>query len=157
MHILTALPGLNGFKGLKVEDAKVDITAFEGENFSGFAVIPNPSILSLELGNTTFYNMLDGKTIGELNIDNMQLVPGDNRVALRAKIDQAPVLTALSKRPACETGILDMELIGKEVINKGQNLTYFSEALAQAPQVVPLNVAEALPESVRSSIARCAN
>lgn len=150
------LKGLNGFKGLEVTESEVDLAAKSGQdNFKGAAIIPNPSVLSLELGNVTFVNFLDGVELGKLHIDNFNLVPGPNAVNIRAEISQAPVLGALGKKPACETGIVEFEMLGDSVVNNGENLTYFADALKVQSQFVPLNIAEALPPGLGDAVLKC--
>lgn len=159
--ILTNPPGLNSFKGLEVTDATVNLKPdSNGNNFVGFATIPNPSVLSLEIGNATFANFFDGKDIGELFIDNMSLVPGNNNVSVRATIEQTPVLGALGKRPVCEegprNGILAFELAGKRVVNlQNETLPYYEAALASAKQQTEINVGKAAEAGIGFNPAVC--
>ncbi len=70
----------------------------------------------------------------------MTLRPGLNNFSMRAEISQLPVLSAISEKPYCETGVLPFELRGKTVVNHGQPLPYFATALAAANQSVPINL-----------------
>lgn len=150
------LKGINGFKGLEVTKAHVALQADEnGDNFHGFADIPNVSILTLEVGNATFGNYLDGKRIGGLFIDDMFIVPGINNVSVRANITQAPVLLAVASEPYCHTGIIPFGLKGESVINHGQPLPYFAESLALHEQMTEIDIGTALEETLGAKVAVC--
>lgn len=126
-----------------------------GDNFHGYADIPNVSILTFEVGNASFANYFEEKKIGTLYIDDMFLVPGINNVSVRANISQVPVLKALGKEPYCKDGILPFDLKGESVVNHGQNLPYFAEPLALHAQSTEINVGDALEETLGSKVAKC--
>lgn len=150
------LQGINGFKGLKVTSANITLEPdAQGDNFHGFADIPNVSILTLDIGNATFANYFNKTNIGTLYIDDMFIVPGINNVSLRANISQAPVLTALSTPPYCSTGILPFDLMGESVVNNGQQIPYFAGALALHAQSTSINVGAALEQTLGSQVAKC--
>lgn len=150
------LPGLNGFKGLHVTSAEIATKGdSRGDNFHGFVDIPNASILTLEIGNATFANNLNGTRIGTLFIDNMFLQPGINNLSIRANITQAPVLLAVTSLPYCQTGILPFELFGESVVNHGQSLPYFAHALSLHAQISEVDVGTALQKTLGTKIATC--
>jgi len=70
----------------------------------------------------------------------MILRPGLNDFPMRAKIDQMPVAAAVSEKPYCETGKLPFILRGKSVVNHGQALAYYADALASSNQTVEIDV-----------------
>ncbi|KFX92225.1 hypothetical protein V490_05505 [Pseudogymnoascus sp. VKM F-3557] len=140
------LKGINGFKGITVEGAKIDPLATDN-NFHGTANIPNQSILTFEVGNATFSNFFEQKKIGTLFIDNMFVRPGVNKIAVRASIEQGPVLTGIQKQPYCKDGVLPFDLQGTNVVNHGQVLPYFKEALSLHPQSVSIGVGAALKDA----------
>jgi hypothetical protein len=159
--------GLNGFKGLQV--TQPNITLETKNNFHAFVIIPNPSVLTIELvsftgfpssiakaqrpsfptslsltcssqGNATFHNYLEGKDIGTVYMDNLTLRPGDNNVTVHADIQQGPVLQGIVKKPYCESGIMEFQMQGKDVTNHGEELSYFRDALASANQTVSIDI-----------------
>ena len=81
-----------------------------------------------------------GEEIGTAFIDNMVLRPGLNDFAMRAKLDQMPVAAAVSEKPYCENGILPFILQGKTVVNHGEPLAYYADALASSNQTVDIDV-----------------
>jgi hypothetical protein len=126
-----------------------------GDNFHGYADIPNASILTFDVGNATFANYFNNTKIGTLFIDNMFIYPGINNVSVRANISQAPVLAALTTKPYCSTGILPFDLMGESVINNGQPLPYFAESLALHAQSTEINVGAALEVTIGANVAVC--
>lgn len=150
------LKGLNGFKGLEVTSAEIDVKAdSRGDNFHGYVDIPNPSVLSLEIGNATFGNFFNNTKIGTLFIDNMFLYPGINNLSIRANISQLPVLNAVRTKPYCDTGVLPFELLGESVVNKGQPLPYFAIPLGLEKQVTEIDVGTPLTKTLGPGIASC--
>lgn len=147
-HKILPTKGLNLFKGMKVNNAKVDIGKTNGTNFNATAILPNPSHFTLDIGNATFDNDFLGVNLGQLQIDNLFLQPGDNEVAVKGLLDQIQIISlAGAHKPYCETGVVPFSLIGTNVTNHGQQIPYFEYALAHANQTVQLNVSDTLVNS----------
>lgn len=87
-----------------------------------------------------------------MNIDNLILHPGINNVSMRANISQAPVLGAMATRPSCENGIIPFTLRGKDVVNGGERLSYFADALASDSVVTEINIGASLKKSLNITI-----
>lgn len=139
------LTGLNHFAGLEVTHAEVSTEPDENDNnFHGFVTIPNPSVLTIEIGNATFDTFLNGSNVGTTYMDNLILSPGNNNASLRASISQGPVLLALMEEPYCQDGIIDFELSGNGVTNEGDKLSYFADALSADNLTVPINIGESV-------------
>ncbi|KAI0409423.1 hypothetical protein F4802DRAFT_141601 [Xylaria palmicola] len=152
-----ALRGLNNFDGLSISNASISATS-SINNFNATVRIPNASVLTLEIGNTTFTTYFDGEDVGQNRIDNLVLYPGDNIFSTTADIQQLPIVNALTQEPFCELGgRLPFQLEGNNVVNNGQVLAYFRDALAARNQSVTIDLSEAsrrvgIPaECIRSS------
>ncbi|KAI1767589.1 hypothetical protein GGR53DRAFT_481670 [Hypoxylon sp. FL1150] len=141
-----ALTGMNGFKGISVTDPHVN--ANQNDNFNATTHIPNPSALTLEIGNTTFHTYFNGTDIGTSYIQNMVLRPGPNDFFIWADIDQAVVLQALTQHPWCDNGTLPVQLAGRSVTNHGQPLPYFADALAATNQSVEIAIGQAVEDDI---------
>ncbi|KAI1329142.1 hypothetical protein F5Y16DRAFT_366818 [Xylariaceae sp. FL0255] len=138
------LTGLDGFAGLSVTNPKISLA--ETNNFNGTTNIPNPSILTLDIGNVTFTNFLNGSAIGTTQINDLVFKPGNNSFFTTATISQLPVLEALTAEPLCKLdGKLPFVLTGKNVTNNGQVIPYFRDALASANQSVTIDLSKAAP------------
>lgn len=149
-----SLPGLRNFDGTAVPESVVSLEPdANGNNFKGVVTIPNYSIVTFEIGNATFHNYLLGAEIGTVFIDNMLLRPGLNNFTMRATIDQGPVLKALGQKPYCENGgQLPFQLSGKDVVNNGQRLSYYADALASGNQTVTIDIGGDLKKHLNLTI-----
>lgn len=65
---------------------------------------------------------------------------------MRANITREPVLHAAGTRPGCEDGIVDFVLGGREVVNEGEKLPYFTKALSASNMTVPIDIGTALED-----------
>ncbi|KAI0890505.1 uncharacterized protein GGS22DRAFT_151062 [Annulohypoxylon maeteangense] len=145
------LKGLNGFKGLTVTNPHVSLA--QSDNFNATAHIPNPSSLTLDVGNTTFQTYLNGSDIGTSYILNLVLHPGANEFFIWADINNTAVLSALTKRPTCErNGTLTFELSGKNVTSLGQPIPYFANALAASNVSVDIPIGQAIKSDIGISV-----
>jgi hypothetical protein len=133
--------GLNSLKGLNVTSSRITATPdAQGDNFFGFSDVPNPSILTVELGNATFATMFNNTNIGNLYIDNMYLYPGNNNLSIRANVSQIPVVTAVTTQPYCQNGTIPLDIIGTSVVSNGVALPYYEAGFKQNVESLTLNV-----------------
>ncbi|KAI1213987.1 uncharacterized protein F4807DRAFT_207939 [Annulohypoxylon truncatum] len=146
-----SLKGLDDFKDLSVTNPHVSLA--QADNFNATAHIPNPSSLTLDVGNTTFHTYLNGSEIGTSYILNMVLHPGTNDFFIWADINNTAVLNALTKRPTCErNGTLTFELSGKNVTNLGQPIPYFANSLAASNMSVDIPIGQAIKSDIGISV-----
>ncbi|KAL1855678.1 hypothetical protein Daus18300_011059 [Diaporthe australafricana] len=135
------IKGLNNFNGTTVPDSRVQLTPDEnGDNFFGTVSIPNVSLLTFDIGNSTFINYLQDQDIGRVFIDNMVVRPGINNFTMHANISQTPILQVIQQQPFCQDGVLPFLLQGENVINNGQYLSYYAESLGSTNQSVAIDV-----------------
>ncbi|KAB5581056.1 hypothetical protein GE09DRAFT_948954 [Coniochaeta sp. 2T2.1] len=139
---IVTMQGLKNFEGTSVPYSTVSLERDEnGDNFHGIVTVPNRSVVTFEIGNASFTTYLLQKEVGMTYMDNMVLRPGDNNFTLHANISQNAVLDALQLKPFCENGgLLPFELTGKDVVNHGHNLTYYSHALGAGNQTVEIPI-----------------
>jgi hypothetical protein len=144
------MPGLRMLEGTVVKPDWIGLDPDEnGNNFRATVTIPNRSLVSFELGNTTFHNYLLGKEVGTVFIDGLTLRPGMNVYPMRATIQNDAVIDALGQKPYCEQkGVLPFQIRGKTVVNHGQPLPYFADALASANQTIEIPIGEAVNKSL---------
>ncbi len=76
---------------------------------------------------------------------------------MRASVDTGSVVTALGQKPYCENGgVLPFQIRGKSVVNHGQSLSYFADALASTNQTVSIPVGAAVNASL-GLVVPCSN
>jgi len=143
-------PGLRLLEGTVVNPTWIGLEEDDnGNNMRATTTIPNHSVVSFELGNTTFHNYLLGKEVGTVYIDNLTLRPGVNEYPMRATVDSPAVIDALGKKPYCEQkGVLPFQIRGKTVVNHGQSLSYFADALGAYNQTIDIPIGAAINKSL---------
>jgi len=97
-------------------------------NGVGQIMIPNPTVDTFQFGNVTLDMSVAGHGIGNLTLPNLTLRPGNETYPLYSTSNQTTVL-GLLQEPAYCSGVLPLELQGKQSIYHGQEVPYFSAAL----------------------------
>lgn len=143
------MKGLNKLAGLNITDLKVlsgkDQILPDGSNLLGNVHVPNPSVMTLDLGNVTLDLSVDGLAIGNALIPNLTLKPGNNVVPLQSKVNQLSILSFVTGPTAKYTnGVLPLSVVGNSSIRNGEHLTYYEDALKSNTIKLDLNVVDAL-------------
>jgi len=145
--------GLDLYKGTKVLNGSIGLeNDIHGNNFNGTADIPNTSVFTLDIGNATFINFVGDEVLGSLTIPNLLLKPGSNVVNITAKMDQFAILDLVQSSKYCHTGILPFKLLGANVTNHGQNISYFAAALASANQTVDIDIGSIIKKDLNTTV-----
>ncbi|KAE8150308.1 hypothetical protein BDV25DRAFT_113166 [Aspergillus avenaceus] len=137
-----SMKGLNKLKGFKLLNMHLD-SSENGTNSAGEVLIPNPSVMTIALGNVTLGLSANGTSVGESYIKNLVLKPGDNRLPMRANVNQLSIVNMMKKYGT----IVPLNVTGSPTnssIYDGQSLPYFSQALAANALTVQLNITEVL-------------
>lgn len=150
----TSMNGLNKLAGFAVLNFQIKIIADpDGTNMAGNVSIPNPTVMTLSMGNVTFFTSLSATAasppvpIGNVSIDNLVLRPGPNTLPMRAQVDQGLVIGALLN--TYRNGMVPMDIVGNTAIYDGQHLTYFESALQGLTQHVTLDVGSAIKSTIQ--------
>lgn len=136
----TTYKTLNGLKGFNVTGVSINATASPGDpNFKGSAFVPNPSVLTIALGNVTL-NVATASAgyLGTAIIQDMTIRPGGNHFPMTATLNQTRVLTSLVN------GVVTLLITGNSSVYEGQHLTYYEKALASNQLSLSLNVLDIL-------------
>lgn len=144
------MKGLNKLEGFKLSGMHLTTKASDGTNTEGQVLIPNPSVMTISLGNVTLDLAVNGTAIGESYIKDLTLKPGENTFSMRAKVDQLKMIDLMSKYPGT---IVPVDITGSETnssVYDGKPLSYFSRALASNKLRVDLNITEVIGSSVSS-------
>ncbi|KAH6665452.1 hypothetical protein B0J14DRAFT_232334 [Halenospora varia] len=137
---------LNGLKGFNVTNVRINVTNTDGSpNMKGYAYIPNPSIMTIEMGNVTLTLSTDkAGIIGTSTIPNMTLKPGNNTLPMTGTLNQTLVLGSTDTT----TGIMVMKITGRDCIYNGEHLTYYEKALSQNVLSLSMNVQQIIKDSL---------
>lgn len=149
----TTMNGLNKFPGFNITSFSVKLPAdpVDGANMIGEVYIPNPSVLTLHMGNVTFANYLPATPfspavpIGNTTIADLVLRPGNNTVPMRSTVNQTLIIQAIAV--VYKDGIVPVDIVGNTSVYNGQHLPYFEAALQSLTQHVRLDVNTALKQA----------
>ncbi len=145
MPKLNCITGLNGLAGFNVTSFSIKlIPEPDGANMVGEVFIPNPSVLTISMGNVTFNNYVDDTFIGTSSLTDLVLKPGDNTVPMRSTVNQTFVIETVVGKYT--DGMLPVDIVGNSSVFEGEHLPYFEKALQANRQHIVLNVGAALAE-----------
>ncbi|KAL8938860.1 MAG: hypothetical protein Q9216_003663 [Gyalolechia sp. 2 TL-2023] len=132
-----------GIPGFNVTDFSIKLLPEpDGANMIGTVYIPNPTVLTLTMGNVTFNNYVDDEFIGTSLLSDLVLRPGNNTVSMRSTVNQTLVIEKVTG--TYKDGMLPIEVRSNSSIYDGQHLEYFEKALQGSQQHIVLNVGAAL-------------
>jgi hypothetical protein len=142
----TTYKGLNGLKGFNCTGLRLNLTAPAGTpNLRGFAFIPNPSVITVAMGNVTLSLSAKAGFIGNATIENFTLVPGNNSLAMTALVNQTRVISSLDTK-----GFVNMTITGISSVYNDKHLTYYETALKSNVLYLQMNVAQILADSAHA-------
>jgi hypothetical protein len=137
------LIGLNSLKGFRVENMTISLKALPGQpNMEGTLIIPNPSPMTLTLGDVVQELFVDNQRIGNTTINNLTLKPGDNSIPMSSVADQAVVIKLISSK--YKNGTLPIEARTVSIMYNNKTLPYFQAAMQATPLYTNLDVGPAL-------------
>ncbi|CAG7915748.1 unnamed protein product [Penicillium olsonii] len=142
-----AMNGLNQLVGFAVSEFHIMIPSVNGYNMNGTVLIPNPSVMTITMGNLSLNLAVDGKAMGTTYLNDLVLKPGNNTVPMLAKVDQSAVIGLLtSSSNPYKDGIVPFDITGNSSTYNGKELPYFTKALSANKLTVKLDVGAALKE-----------
>ncbi|KAK5061546.1 hypothetical protein LTR84_008090 [Exophiala bonariae] len=134
---------LNSLKGFNLTSFNILTSEQEdGANANGTITIPNPTVLSVEMGTVTLDMSVAGTPVGVATIEDLVLKPGDNSFDMRAVTNQTTVVTMIFTD--YKSGILPIDVVGKTAVFNNQSLGYYEKALQSNKLSFELDVIAAL-------------
>lgn len=115
-------------------------TLENGINAFGTVKIPNPTIMTLQLGTVKLDMFCNNTAVGNATLSNVMLTPGDNFIDLDATVYQLVVVGLVLGGAADKQGNLQIVTNGNATIYDGEVVPYYTNALAATNLTFPLNV-----------------
>lgn len=148
----TTYKGLNGLKGFNVTGITMNLSAPAGQpNLQGFAFIPNPSVLTVAMGNVTLSLSTEtaGVTtvVGVSTVPDMTIRPGNNSLPMTAVMNTTAIVASLDP-----SGLVNVTITGNSSVYNGEHLTYYEKALSSNVLVLEMNVLQILKDSATAAI-----
>ncbi|GIJ88016.1 hypothetical protein Asppvi_006932 [Aspergillus pseudoviridinutans] len=126
---------LNGFAGFSIEGSQLLLPAEpDGTNLIANATLPNPSVMTLEIGTTVLDLKSGDLVIGNATIDNLVLRPGNHSNPVRGKLDLGYVLKNLgpvlqSQKDSLRNGYLTLDTVAKSIVYDGVEVPYYTNVM----------------------------
>ncbi|RAL12119.1 uncharacterized protein BO97DRAFT_71238 [Aspergillus homomorphus CBS 101889] len=137
----TTIKGLNKLEGFELVDLSISTSVKSGNNGKGTVYIPNPSPFTITMGNVTLDLSVNGTAIGKSYLTDLTIHPGNNTLPMTANVSTLTVAGMLGSYP---TLMIPVDIVGNASVYNGEELPYFTEALAANKLSVQLNVTKAL-------------
>ena len=148
---LTLCLGLNGLEGLNITETEVTLEAEEdGANMLGKVSIPNPSVITIHMGDVTLNLSVDGEPIGTSLLPDLVLRPGTHEYEMRSTVRTLTVADIIQRK--YNDGVLPLEIVGNSSVVNGENIPYFEAAIQSNVIRLELNAGPALVEAGLESI-----
>lgn len=116
-------------------------TEADGTNAIGTLSIPNPTVMTIALGNVTLALSVNGTSIGTATLPDLVLNPGANTQQMRAEVYQLVVAAMVMER---ENATLPVDIRGNTSTFGGQQIPYYNTMLAATQFRIDLDVADAM-------------
>ncbi|KAL2821722.1 hypothetical protein BDW59DRAFT_108651 [Aspergillus cavernicola] len=139
------MKGLNRLQGFGIE-VHLDPDRDDGNNANGTVFIPNPSVLQLSMGNVTMDVSSNGTALGQSFLNDLVLNPGNNTVPMVAFLNNTRLFPILGALPEGVTTI-PLTIVGSSSVYNGEEIPYFTAALAANTLNVDLDILEVLESS----------
>lgn len=133
--------GLNQFKGFSIDAAQLKLPAeADGTNLYANATLPNQSVLTLEIGNTTVDILSGDLKLGTGFIDSLFLKPGNNSFSIRGQLNLTTLLHNLTEviayqGPYIKNGYLQLTTRVTNIKYNGSTVPYYTEEMGKLPLV----------------------
>lgn len=142
---VVTMKGLNKLSGFNITGIHILTTnAPDGSNMNGTVSIPNPSVLTIDLGNVTLDLSVQGTPIGQSLLPDLVLRPGNNVVPMRSTVNQSLVIGMITS--SFKNGMLPLDIVGNSSVSNGQHLEYYEAAIQSNTLHVDLDAGSALAE-----------
>lgn len=133
---------MNGFSILSFH--VINETQADGTNALGTVSIPNPTIMTIDLGRVTLSMSVNGTDIGTATFESLVLKPGDNTIDMRAVVYEVVVVGIVMQQ---QNVMLSVDIKGNQSTFGGQVIPYYTAMLQSTALHVDLNVTQAIEGS----------
>ncbi|KAJ5217911.1 uncharacterized protein N7498_000010 [Penicillium cinerascens] len=148
----------NGFKGFSIKDSTILLPALaNGTNLVANVTLPNPSVMTLEVGNTVFDLKSGDLQIGNATINHLILRPGNNSSPIHGILDVRQLISNLDQILSFQAqnlleGYLNLTTVGKSVTYDGVEVPYYTQALKNVSLTAQVALGELLINTLHNAL-----
>ncbi|KAJ6784917.1 hypothetical protein PWT90_09237 [Aphanocladium album] len=133
--------GLQGLKDLTLEDVKLFMPPVTNKNIRANISLPNPSSLSVQVGNVTVDVAANGIKVGDAVAYNVSLVPGLTHVYIDGLLDLPTIVQNLGsilrqQGPQLLAGHITIQLKIKSFTMHGERIEFLDTLLSTRPLTI---------------------
>ncbi|PYH48608.1 uncharacterized protein BP01DRAFT_371536 [Aspergillus saccharolyticus JOP 1030-1] len=149
---------LNSFDGFSISDPQLLLRPRDdGTNLLANATLPNPSVMTLEIGTTTLNLYSNNLLLGNVTLDNLTLHPGNHSSSVRGTLDLRALLTNLTtilrdQRDAIQRGYLDLRTVGADVTYDGVSVPYYSAVMQNLTMTAQVPLGRLVENTLRGAL-----
>lgn len=141
---------LDSFNGFSISDSTLLLPPRpDGTNLIGNASLPNPSVLTIEIGDIVLDIKSGDLVIGNATLKDFTLKPGDNVHPLTGVLDLTTILSNLgtvlkSQADLFKTGNLTLDTVTRSVVWDGEQVPYYTKVMSELTLVAKVPLADTL-------------
>ncbi|KAJ5106062.1 hypothetical protein NUU61_003409 [Penicillium alfredii] len=148
-------PTLDSFSGFSISDTSLVATRPDGTNLVGNASLPNPSVLTLEIGTLVLDVKSGDLLIGNTTLENLELKPGPNVWPLTGILDLGTILKHLpevikSQKDSLSKGQLSLDTVTRTVTWNGTLVPYYTDVMKQLTLTANVQIVELLKNTIHN-------
>lgn len=150
---ITALDSLTGFS---ISNSTVLFPASaNGTNLIGIATLPNPSVLTIEIGNIILDIYSGNLLIGNATLEGVTLKPGNNTNSITGVLDLRKIINNLgdvieSQASTISTGNLALNTIIRSVIWNDVEVPYYTKVLQELTLTANVGIVSTLQNTLHN-------
>lgn len=145
---------MNQFNGFGINDATLVLPAeSDGTNLIGNASLPNPSVITLEIGTIILDAKAGDLVIGNVTLEDVTLRPGDNILPLRGVLDLTTVIKNLAavikaEASAIKAGNLTINAVTTSIVWNGTLVPYYTDILKELTLTASIGLGAVLKNTI---------
>lgn len=153
------MTALDSFKEFALSDSRLVLPPMDdGTNLVGNASLPNPSVLTLDIGTLVLDIKSGDLVLGNATVEDVTLYPGDNKFPVKAQLDLKTAFSHLKdllkeQGPSImSNGSLSLTTITRTVTWKGTRVPYYTKVMSQLPLVADVPLLGTLKNTIHGLI-----
>ncbi|OQD99385.1 hypothetical protein PENVUL_c064G10170 [Penicillium vulpinum] len=148
-------PVLDQFKKFSISDSGLIPAREDGTNLIGNASLPNPSVLTLDIGTIVLDVKSGDLVIGNATLKDITIKPGDNVFPLTGVLDIHTMVENIGKvlasqAKALKTGSLALDTVTRTVTWNGTLVPYYTNVMKQLTLTANVAIADLVKNTVHN-------
>ncbi|KAI1836428.1 hypothetical protein DTO006G1_2637 [Penicillium roqueforti] len=148
-------PVLDKFKGFSISNSGLVPARKDGTNLIGNVSLPNPSVLTLDIGTLVLDVKSGDLVIGNATVKDVTIKPGDNVFPLTGILDIHTMIEHLgeilaSQTKALTTGNLSLDTVTRTVTWNGTLVPYYTNVMKQLTLTANVPIADLVKNTVQN-------